>query len=370
LYLNVGSVSRPRFEKSLQALPDIRQNGSCVRPADFDRDGDLDIFLGTRAIPSMYGLPCDAFLLENDGNGVFRNISNQMPVLKELGMITDATWFDYNGDGYDDLFILGEWMPLVIIINDGENFRRLDLPEFKFTEGWWNAVAQSDIDHDGDIDFVAGNHGLNSKFNASRESPVSLYINDFDRSGSLEQIYTYQNNKVDYPIPLKQDLARQINFLNKKFQYYSDYAGKNMEEIFDREMMKGASINRAYEFRTIVALNDGKGHFTLRPLPIRAQFSPVMAIETLDVSGDGKQDIVLGGNMFSVKTDVGRYDALYGLVLRSDGKGNFVSLPYTASGLSIKGEIRGIKTIRNKNGKSLLVARNNQTFAYFRVLKK
>jgi enediyne biosynthesis protein E4 len=368
IYINKGSPRTPVFEKSEVALPEIRQVGSCVSMNDFDKDGDVDIFLGTRLAPSQYGLPCDSYLLENNGKGLFK-IADQS-ALNDIGMVTDAIWFDYNHDAYEDLFIVGEWMPLTILTSNGKTLQKINLPELAYTEGWWNVVTSADIDHDGDPDMVLGNHGLNSKFKASKENPVSLYVNDFDKSGSWEQIFTYQKSKTDYPISLKQDLARQMNFLNKKFIYYKDYADKSIDQIFDEEMLENSKIQRVYELRSAILLNKGDGHFGFIPLPVQAQFGQIRAIEISDLDNDGIQDIALGGNMFSVKTDVGRYDALYGIVLKGNGKGNFKPVSSEASGLTVKGEIRNIKKLKGYKSDFLMVARNNDSILHFKIGKK
>jgi hypothetical protein len=368
LYINNGSTAKPSFERSLQALPDLRQNGSCVRVNDYDLDGDQDIFLGTR-LGSHYGAPCDAYLLENDGKGTFKDVSAKSPILKQLGMVTDAVWFDFNGDDYSDLFVVGEWMPLTVLVNDGKQIHKAELPELDSTTGWWSSITTSDIDHDGDADIVVGNHGLNARYKASKENPVSLYVSDFDKNGTTEQIFTYRKDKVDYPIPMKQELSKQMSFINKKFIYNKDYAGKSISEVFGEDMLKDATIQNAYEFRSGVLINHNK-HFHFKPLPIHAQFGPVMTIELIDLNDDKKDEIILGGNMFAIKTDYGRYDALYGLVLEGNGKGDFKSLSSKQSGVLVKGETRSLKKIKGNKSNYLLFARNNDTAVLLKINAK
>lgn len=368
LYINNGLInSLPSFSKS-NSLPEIFQNGSCVRVFDYDKDGDQDIFLGTRVTAGQYGMPCDQYLLENNGKGAFIDISKRSPGFQDLGMVTDAQWFDYNSDGWMDLIVVGEWMPITILKNNhAQTFTKTEVPSLKNTEGWWNTIEPGDVDNDGDIDFIIGNLGLNSKFKTSYQNPVSLYVKDFDNNNSLEQVYTYQKDGVDYPVALKQELSRQLTFLNKKFQYNNDFADKSIGEVFDHEMLKDALVLRAYEFNSCFLINNSNENFQFKPLPVAAQFGQVMDAEILDVDGDGNMDVILGGNMFSAKTDVGRYDALYSTVLKGNGKDDFKTMSSNKSGLHVSGEIRGIEHLKGKENDYIVIARSNDVIRIFKI---
>jgi len=371
LYINYGLANgSPAFIKSVQALPDIKKNGSCVSASDYDHDGDLDIFLGTRTVARQYGTPADQYIFENDGTGQFKNVSDRSPDLKKLGMVTDARWFDYDADGLMDLAIVGDWMPLTILRNTGEGFQKEDIPSLQHTSGWWNTVEASDVDGDGDIDFIAGNHGLNSKFKPTPSNPVSLYVGDMDQDGSVEQVYAYRKNGIDYPVALKQDLAKQMNFLNKKFVYYKDYADKSMQDVFDNDHLRNAAVLTVQEDRTMIFINDGAGGFSKKILPLEAQVAPVFSIRSIDVNNDNRSDLVLGGNMFSVKTEIGRFDALHGLVLLGDENGNYRSLPFSASGFRVMGQVRGIGLVEGNGQRTLVVAQNNDVVKFFRIESK
>lgn len=370
LYINHGlSNGDPAFLKSNESLPGIKKNGSCVKVSDYDKDGDLDIFLGVRAVSGEYGMPANQFVFENDGTGRFKDVSDRSSDLKNLGMVTDAQWFDYNADGLQDLIVAGDWMPLTVLKNTGKAFQKEDISSLRNTSGWWNTIEPADIDHDGDIDFIIGNLGLNSKLKPTRKNPISLYVGDFDQNNSIEQIYTYRKEGLDYPIGLKQDLSKQMNFLNKKFLYYKDYAGKSMNEIFDDDRLKNASVYSVEESHTSILLNNGVNGFDLKFLPPESQFSPVYSVKTADVNDDGNLDIILGGNIFSVKTEIGRYDALHGLVMLGNGRGDFTAIPYKNSGFRIMGQVRSMGILAGHNQHFLAVAQNNDVIRFFKFLK-
>ena len=373
LYENKGiQGGSPVFVKTEGKLPAFYQSGSCVRPVDVDHDGDLDLFVGTRVLPSYYGLPPDQFLLINDGKGNFTDGSDTWaPQFKRLGMVTDARWFDYDGNGFPDLIVVGEWMPVTIFKNDGKHLTIVEnVPGLDKSEGWWNSIATSDLDGDGDMDFILGNLGLNSKFKPSPKSPISLYVNDFDQNGSMEPIFAFQKEDgKEYPFALRQDIIKQMSSLKKKFVYYEDYANKSLEDILDKKLMKTATLLHFYEPHSVVLMNETEKGFRFKPLPVEAQFSPVFGIAAMDVNKDNKMDIVLGGNLFSVKPEVGRYDASHGLVLEGDGQGNFKPVSSLQSGLKLEGQVRHIKVIQTRNGPLLTFVRNNDTVKFYKINK-
>jgi hypothetical protein len=370
LFENKGiKMGMPDFVLSEGRLPLLYQSGSCVRPADIDNDGDLDLFVGTRVIPSYYGLPCDQFLLLNDGQGHFTDATaTSASQFRRLGMVTDASWFDYDHNGFQDLIIVGEWMPVTIFKNDGKQLTKVENGEgLSKTEGWWNSVTSADIDKDGDTDFVLGNLGLNSKFKPTAEAPISLYVSDFDQNGSIEPIFSFLKNGREYPFALRQDIVKQMSSLKKKFVYFRDYADKSVTDIFDPKLVERSTKLKFYEPRTSILVNNGKEGFSLKALPVQAQTSPVYGIAVTDIDGDDAVDIILGGNLFSVKPEVGRYDALHGLVLKGDGTGNFTPLSSLQSGLLVEGEIRHIGILKSKNKKTLALIRNNNSAKFYDV---
>jgi enediyne biosynthesis protein E4 len=352
-----------RLEKSHQLLPVSHafESTSTAVPGDYDNDGDIDIFVGVRLAPSQYGVPVNGYVLNNDGKGNFQDVSkNIAPALEKLGLITDAKWADINGDGKDDLLVVGEWMPIKIFINeDRKLIDRTETFGLEGTNGWYNCIETGDLNGDGRIDFVVGNHGLNSRFKASAAEPVSLYLNDFDQNGNVEQVITQFNNGVSYPMVLRQDLLAQIPSLKKKFLHYSDYKGKVIADIFTTAQLAEATILDAFTFETAVWINQSNGVFKKVSLPINAQFSPVYSILVDDFDRDKKQDILLGGNLYRAKPETGIYDGSYGLLLKGDGIGNFASLTSIRSGVTIKGEIRALRKMNYRGKRILLVGKNN-----------
>ena len=369
LYINDG---KGHLVKSPQVLPAGKyESTSCVRPADFDNDGVIELFVGIRLKPFLYGVPVNGYLLENDGKGNFTDVSAQIaPELKNIGMIRDMLWADVDGDKDEDMIIAGEWMPLKVFINESGKFKeKKDAFGSLKTEGWWNCLASGDFDSDGDIDFVAGNHGLNSRFKATPEKPVSMYVNDFDLNGTAEQIICVYDGDKSYPLALKHDLTRQIPGLEQKYPKYEMYKDQQITDIFTPEQLKNSIHIDAFVMETCVFLNDGTGHFSMKPLPVEAQFSPVYAAEAGDFNGDGYSDLLLGGNLFNVKPEVGRYDASYGSFLAGDGKGGFRSIPARESGFRLEGEIRDIMEITTSGGRLIVVAKSNDPLQVFKVLR-
>jgi hypothetical protein len=365
LYLNDG---KGIFTRSSQILPHGKpESTSTVDAADFDGDGDLDLFVGVRLRHRNYGVPQTSYLLENDGDGNFTDVTEQKAnCLINLGMVTDATWTDYNLDGDPDLMVVGEWMPITLFENQDGKLQEIenrdnsgDLSAFQFTSGWWNTIASADLNGDGFPDYVAGNHGLNSRFRASRDKPISCYINDFDNNGIVEQIICQYNGDQSYTTPLRQDIIKQLPYLIKKYNTFDSYKEQVIEDLFSTEQLESSIVHTVHMLESIVILSNGNGGYNIRALPGNAQISPVYAILLEDLDKDGQVDITLGGNLYNVKPEVGRYDASYGLFLKSKGEGNFKEVPAKLSGLVLEGEVRDFENINLANERVILVARNN-----------
>jgi len=365
LYLNNGSG---RFTRSPQVLPAGRyESSACVKPADYDADGITELFVGIRLKPFLYGIPVNGYLLENDGKGNFSNVTDtKAPGLKNMGMIRDMQWMDADGDGDPDMIIAGEWMPLRVFLNANGVFAE-DTLAFgtQNTSGWWNCLLTGDFDSDGDVDFLAGNHGLNSRFRATPERPVSMYVNDFDLDGNAEQIICAYNGDQSYPLALKHDLTRQIPVLTAKFPKYELYKDVTVTDIFTPQQLEKAVYLNAVLLETSLFLNNGHGKFTRVPLPDEVQYSSVYAGITGDFNHDGLLDILLGGNLHEVKPEVGRYDASYGHFLAGNGKGEFTNLPARETGLLMKGQVRAMALVPSSRGTLLVVAKSNAPVQVF-----
>ncbi|MBK7133900.1 MAG: VCBS repeat-containing protein [Bacteroidales bacterium] len=366
LYLNDG---KGNFSKSDQIFPDGKyESTSCVQPADFDKDGDIDLFVGVRLLPFSYGVPVNGYILENDGHGNYSNITEKAaPSLVNIGMITDMVWADIDNDSDLDMVIVGDWMPVKVLINDKNTFidktAQYDLSE---TQGWWHTITAKDLNNDGNVDFILGNQGLNSFFKASVKKPVTMYVNDFDLNGSTEQIIcTYDGNK-SFPAAMKDDLVKQISSLETKYKSFNDYRDQTIEDIFPPEVLKRSVILNARIMESCLLVNSGKGSLKLSPLPSEAQFTPVYAISANDFDDDGLCDIVLGGNLYRAKPEKGIYDAGYGLFLKGKSNGSFQSTSANESGIFIKGEIRDLKIININGIRVLVVAKNNDNFQFYK----
>ena len=368
LYVNDGQGN---FRRDTSALPSIFENAGCVVPGDFDGDGHVDLFIGSRVVSRQYGLVPKSHLLRNDGTGHFTDVTQERaPALSEAGMVSSAAWIPSGTAGRLDLVVAGEWMPVRVFRQEqGKFVDRTADAGLAGSNGWWNTVAAVDLRGNGRTDLVLGNLGLNSYVRASNTEPARLYVNDFAHNGSLQQILTFYKDGVSYPMAGRDELVRLIPALRSRYVSYKDFGASRIEQIFPAADLERAQVREARTFASAVALSDGKGSFALRPLPVEAQFAPIYAAVAADYTGDGITDLVVGGNSSGVTPVRGRYDASYGLLLRGDGKGGFAPVDMEASHLVIEGEVRHMKPLRAANGDRLIVvARNDTTVEVVRAL--
>lgn len=366
LYRNDG---RGNFTHDPEAIPTLYDSGACASAADFDRDGDLDLFVGTRLVPGQYGYDPMSRLLVNDGRGKFSDQSQtRVSQLADLGMVTDAYWEDLNGDAYPDLVVVGDWMPVTVYRNEkGKRLSRFDIPSLMKSNGWWNSLTPADIDGDGDTDFVVGNLGRNTKLVASEPRPAQLYTNDFDRNGSVEQIITcYNRDGRSYPMVLKPDLQKVLPVIKKKYVKHADYAGRSIDELFTPDQMQGVEKKVVYNPNTSLLINKGNFSFELKALPLEAQLAPIFAGTAVDYNQDGETDLLLAGNFYDVLPEIGRYDANRGLTLQREVGGQFGSVAPSRSGFIVTGQVRKMRLVRGANGRRMVVlAKNNDRTQLF-----
>jgi enediyne biosynthesis protein E4 len=363
LFLNDG---KGKFSLQANALPTELTNGSCVRAADFDKDGDLDLFVGGRVVSGAYPSNPKSYILRNNG-GRFTDVSAQVcPTLRDLGMITDALWSDFDNDGKIDLVITGEWMPVCFLKNTGAGFININKNSGidKFS-GWWNSLVAGDFDNDGDIDYMAGNLGLNTNYKGTAEEPMTLYAKDLDKNGSLDaMLFCYMKaedgSRKSFPMHTKDDLVSQLVTIRKRYPTYKSYGGATMDDLWSPADKLDAMKRTANYMQTSYMENKGGGHFTLRPLPVEAQAAPVYGMMSEDVDGDGNLDILLAGNDYGMEPYSGRHDAFNGLCLIGDGKGNFSPLSVDASGFFAYGDAKGLARVHTARNEDIWIATQNQ----------
>jgi enediyne biosynthesis protein E4 len=363
LYINDG---KGNFTRAANGWPTVYLNASCVRTGDYDGDGLPDIFIGARSIPGSYGIIPSSKLLHNLGHGKFEDVTNKIaPLLTTLGMVTDAQWYDVDGDGKKELIVVGDWMPVTILKFVNGRFEKTG--EVSGSSGWWNCLTIADVNGDGFPDLIVGNNGTNSKIRADSNHPARLFVDDFDKNGQIDCIATYyKTDGKSYPFNLRGDLVAQLPYLKKKFLKYIDYAGKTIDEVFTESELNHAQKLIVQQTKSCVFYNDGKGNFKMEALPQMAQISPVFGILVTDLNGDGFKDIFLGGNFYGLKPEVGRYDASYGITLFGNADHSFIYIKPSASGLFIKGEVRDVKEITTGKGNYILMARNNDSLQIFK----
>lgn len=358
LYLNDG---KGNFKKAQGALPKMEPAKSCVRPADIDGDGDLDLFVGGRAMPGAYPQTPPSYLLLNDGTGNFTDAAEtKLPLLSQVGMVTDAAWMDVNKDNYPDLLVIGDFMPIRLFINkQGVKFEEATSQYFPNSpSGWWSKLVIADFDHDGDEDLIAGNFGLNSQFKASVDEPISLLHDDFDRNGSIDPILVSYVQHKPYPFAGRDEMLDQLFPLRKKFTTYGPYSEATLDDLFSPAEISNAKKLTVTELETTYFQNDGN-RFVKRTLPIEAQHAPVYSVEVLDYNHDGNLDFILAGNQSAIRIRLGSIDANFGQLYEGDGKGGFRYVPQLESGLKLTGDVKSLKWVKTIHGEFLLAGVNN-----------
>ena len=361
-YLNNGDGSFQNY----QILARTNTNVSTIAANDFDNDGHIDLFVGSLNVVGTYGVNPESMLLENEGNGQFKNITSSIaPELRQVGMVTDAIWQDIDGDNKEDLIVVGEWMSPKIFKNSGNSIKELktNLSEFS---GWYNTVEGKDLDADGDIDLIFGNRGTNSIYKATKEEPAKMFVNDFDNNGTVEQIFTRTIDGRDVPVHLKRELTTQIVSLKKKNLKFSEYATKSIDELFSPEILKASTVKEVTTFSSFISFNNGNNSFTIKELPWEAQLSCICDIQCLDINKDNNLDLIIGGNNFNLKPQFSRFDANEGLIFFGNDKAEFSNQPQT--GFKAKGEVKSINVFKNKSGEQyIIVAVNNSKPKIFRL---
>lgn len=363
LYRNDG---KGKFTLSINTLPKIGASGSCVVAADYDRDGDLDLFVGGRVLPTGYPQSPQSYLLENDGKGRFEDVTARVcPALERPGMVTSALWTDFDNDGWWDLLLAGEYMPLSFYRNEGG--KRLELWDtgMKDTEGWWRGIAACDFDNDGDMDYIAGNFGLNSHYCASAAEPINVNFSDFDNNGALEAITSYYEDGINYPTASLDVLTAQLPMLKRKFLYHRVYARTSTQELLEYAGKKGTGVLFCRTLCSSYVENNGNGKFKLHTLPIAMQTAPVYGILPQDINADGFADFLAVGNSYAPDVVSGRCDAFIGQVMLGNGAGEFTALPVTESGFFVNGDAKSLVQVNVPGARLTLVAQNDDSLKVF-----
>jgi hypothetical protein len=380
LYKNDG---KGNYSIDSTALPSITASGSCVTAADYDKDGDLDLFVGGRIVPARYPLPAQSYILQNT-NGKFNDVTAEVgKEIQRVGLVTTALWTDFDNDSQIDLLVAGEWMPVRFFKNVNGKFiawnadeGKIDSPSKDYTGesktpithsyGWWNSLAAGDFDNDGDIDYIAGNLGLNSKYKTSPTEPVCVYAKDYDKNGSFDPVLCYYIMGKNYPTHSRDAMIEQMNGMRGRFTRYEAYGKATFDQVFTKDELADAYVVRSENFESSYLENAGNGKFNIKSLPIQAQFAPIFGMIVTDIDKDSNLDVLMAGNSYATEVQTGWYDASIGVYLKGDGKGNFTSQPVTETGFYISKDAKSMVHLPASDGSSLvLISCNNDSLKAF-----
>ncbi len=368
LYINDGSGQLALSD----GLPEITASGSRVRPGDFDGDGDLDLFVGGRIVARSYPVPARSYILRNDsqsGEAQFTDVTADVaPQLQEAGLVTDAVWTDFDNDERLDLVVVGEWMPITFLRNDGDEFSdetaALGLAD---QVGWWYSITAADFDNDGDEDLVAGNLGLNYKYQASMEESFDVYAYDYDKNGDLDIVLGYYNDGVQYPLRGRQCSSEQIPTIKYKYEDYNSFASATLEDIYTPQDLEASLHYQARNFASSYLENTG-GSFEISNLPNEVQLSSINGMISEDFNEDGHLDLLVAGNLYGAEVETTRNDASYGQLLLGNGAGGFEAIAYSESGLFIRGDVKDLAMVQTSTGSLVVAACNNEKMKVVRVV--
>ncbi|MEO6963365.1 MAG: VCBS repeat-containing protein [Puia sp.] len=373
LYINDGHGT---FKKADQdALPKEFANGSCVKAADIDRDGDMDLFVGGGVLPGKFPFSEPSRILRNDMDrktnklkflDVTKDINEK---LQSIGIVTDAVWTDLDNDGWPDLVVVGEWMPIHIFMNRNGKLEELADTTLNQTDGLWSKILAADFDNDGDIDLVIGNAGMNGQWKPTTAEPMTMYVDDFDNNGTIDPIICVRQGEKDYPVASFDEMIRQIPSIQKKFTHYKEYSKASIDDIFSPAQLDHAKKMKLETLQSVYLENLGNGKFKMSPLPWEAQISKVNGILSGDYNHDSHLDILLSGNYFDYKVQYGRADASYGLLLAGNGKGKFTPMNGIRTGLYANGDIRDMIELKSKGSDLIIFGKNNDSIQVVRVCK-
>ena len=360
LYVNQGNGI---LQRKKEALPTMTTSGLRVHASDYDKDGDLDLFVGGRLVPENYPLPADSYLLENrseKGNPRFIDVTpEKAPGLRQLGMVTSAIWTDYDKDGWTDLIVVGEWMPIKIFKNEAGTLidvsRKLGVDD---TTGWWFSLQEGDFDGDGDMDFIAGNLGLNYKYQANEKETFDIYFYDFDSNRTNDIVLSYFNDGEKFPVRGRECSSQQMPGIKEKFKDYESFSKATLEDIYTDRYLDNALHYQVKSFASTYFENTGNG-FKKHPLPVEAQFSSINQILVQDFDGDGQLDALIAGNLHGSEVETPRADASIGLFLKGKGNGTFVPVNARESGFYMPGDVKDMALLNTPAGTYVVCARNN-----------
>lgn len=375
-YVNDG---KGNFKKDSAALRPLYIPKSCVKGYDYDNDGDIDLFVGGRSLPGSYPKPVSSFILRNDtkdGKIKFTNVTQELaPALQNIGMVCDAVWSDVDNDGQIDLVIVGEWMAPTILKNTNGKFA-LVKTNITYEKGWWNSITSADIDNDGDMDYIAGNYGNNGFLQPSVKYPIKAYGKDFDNNGTYDAIFThyYRTSLTDttyreFIVSGRDDFIREMSVMKSKFPNYTQYAKAQIKDAFTSDELKDALSLSVTNFTACWIENKGNFQFVVHTLPDKAQYAPVYAVIADDFTGDGNIDIIMTGNEFSMAPQLGRYDALNGLLLQGDGRGNFIPQSILQSGIYIPGNGKTLSALKVQGKPAIAAGQNSGMLKIFSMRK-